>query len=235
MSVRAVLIDVGGPLATEVEHERAIDEDIRSSFPAVTDAEYAETWRAVVDSFAPNAYAAVIWRLASGDEEIAPPVYAEVARRSHARGSFELRDGIPELLADLSARGLRLGLAANQPTEVIARLEQHGVAGYFDSQAVSGTHGYRKPDLRLFLHACEALGVAPEECIMVGDRIDCDIVPAKQLGMRTVRLRTGRHAGQKPRSWDEQPDAQAIDVPGLRAAIFRCLTERFEWTGNSRQ
>ena len=88
---------------------------------------------------------------------------------------------------------------------MIARLEAHGIAKYFESQAVSGTHGFYKPDVRLFLHACEALGVAPEECIMVGDRIDCDIVPAKQLGMRTVRLRTGRHASQEPRSEDERP------------------------------
>jgi FMN phosphatase YigB (HAD superfamily) len=77
--------------------------------------------------------------------------------------------------------------------------------------------------VRLFLHACEALDVAPEECIMVGDRIDCDIVPAKQLGMRAVRLRTGRHASQEPRSWDERPDAEATDVPGLRAAILALL------------
>jgi putative hydrolase of the HAD superfamily len=227
MTIRAVLFDVGGPLATEVEHERAIDADIRSLFAEggmpVTDERYAEAWRSVVDSFAPNAYEAVIWQLAEGDEEIAPSVYREVARRSHERGSFQLREGMPELLAKLSDRGLRLGLAANQPAEVIARLEQCGIARYFDSKAVSGVHGYCKPDVRLFLHACEALGVTPEECIMVGDRIDCDIVPARQLGMLTVRLRSGRHASQEARSPDEGPDAEAVDVPGLRTAIFILL------------
>lgn len=227
MTIRAVLFDVGGPLATEIEHERAIDADIRLLFDEakvpVRDARYAEAWRQVIDSFAPNAYEAVIWQLAEGDEEIAPSVYREVARRSHERRSFELREGIPELLAELSARGLRLGLAANQPAEVIGKLEAQGIAKYFQSTDVSGTHGYRKPDVRVYTHACEALGVAPGECIMVGDRIDCDIVPAKQLGMRTVRLRGGRHAAQEPRSWDERPDAEATDVPGLRTAIFALL------------
>ena len=228
MTIRAVLFDVGGPLATEVEHERAIDADIRSLFAEagmpVTDARYAEAWRSVVDSFAPNAYEAVIWQLAEGDEEIAPSVYREVARRSHERGSFQLRDGIPEL-PELADRGLKLGLAANQPAEVIGRLEEHGIAKYFDATAVSGTDGYRKPDVRVFLHACETLGVAPEECIMVGDRIDCDIAPAKSLGMRAVRLRSGRHAGQEPRTWHERPDAEATDVPGLRAAILALLDD----------
>jgi HAD superfamily hydrolase (TIGR01662 family) len=229
MTIRAVLFDVGGPLNTEIEHERRIDEDIRSLFAEarmpVSDARYAEAWRSAVGSFAPNAYEAVIWQLAEGDEEIAPSVYREVARRSHERGSFELREGIPELLAELSGRGLRLGLAANQPAEVIERLEKFGIARYFDSKAVSGTHGYRKPDVRLFLHACEALGVAPKECIMAGDRVDCDIVPAKLLGIRAVRLRSGRHAGQEPRTQQERPDAEATDVPGLRAAIFALLDD----------
>ena len=227
MTIRAVLFDVGGPLVTEIEHERAIDADIRSLFAEagmpLTDARYAEAWRSVVDSFVPNAYEAVIWQLAGGDEEIAPSVYREVGRRSHERGSFYLREGIAELLAELTARGLRLGLAANQPVEVVERMEKVGIAKYFQSTAVSGTHGYYKPDERLFLHACEALSVAPEECIMVGDRVDCDIVPAKSLGMRTVRLRTGRHIAQEARSPDERPDAEATDVPGLRAAIFALL------------
>ena len=167
MTIRAVLFDVGGPIATEIEHERAIDEDIRSLFAEagmpVSDARYAEAWRSVVDSFAPNAYEAVIRQLAEGDEEgFARSVYSEVARRSHARGLFELRQGIAELLAELTDRGLKLGLAANQPAEVIARMGKAGIATYFQSTAVSGVHGYYKPDVRLFLHACEALGVAPK-------------------------------------------------------------------------
>lgn len=227
MTIRAVLFDVGGPIATEIEHERAIDEDIRTLFAEqhmpITDELYADAWREVIDEFSPNAYSAVIYKLAAGDEEIAPSVWREVSRRGYERGSFELREGIPALLEELAVRGLKLGLAANQPAEVIGRLEAHGIAKYFASTAVSGTHGLHKPDVRLFLHACEALGVTAEECIMVGDRIDCDIVPARQLGMRTVRLRTGRHATQEPRSGNERPDVEVTDVAGMRAAILAML------------
>jgi HAD superfamily hydrolase (TIGR01549 family) len=227
VTTSALLFDVGGPLNTEVEHEAAIDRDILALLAEqgihVTEEQYAAAWREVVDSFAPNAYAAMIWRLAHGDEEVAPSVYREMARRSHERGSFELRDGIAELLAELHERGLKLGLAANQPAAVIKTLDHHGIGKYFASNAVSGTHGYYKPDVRVFLHAFGQLSVAPEECIMVGDRIDCDIVPAKQLGMRTVRLRTERHASQEPRTWLERPDAEAKDVAGMREAILRML------------
>jgi FMN phosphatase YigB (HAD superfamily) len=98
-------------------------------------------------------------------------------------------------------------------------MERAGIARYFHHRGVSGTHGFRKPDVRVFLEACKALRVRPDECIMVGDRIDNDIVPANALGMLTVRFRTGRHAAQQPRSWDEQPDFEFTDVPALTMAI----------------
>jgi ribonucleotide monophosphatase NagD (HAD superfamily) len=58
---------------------------------------------------------------------------------------------------------------------------------------------------------------------MVGDRIDYDVVPAKLLGMRTVLLRTGRHRDQQPRSWDEMPDAEVQDAPGILRAVLSLL------------
>jgi putative hydrolase of the HAD superfamily len=73
------------------------------------------------------------------------------------------------------------------------------------------------------LRACEDLNVEPSECLMVGDRIDNDIVPAKVLGMRTVLFRTGRHIAQQPRSADEVPDVEAWDVAGMEAAIVSLL------------
>jgi len=54
---------------------------------------------------------------------------------------------------------------------------------------------------------------------MVGDRIDNDITPARTLGMRTVLFRTGRHAAQQPRAWDEVPDADVRSVGELRSAL----------------
>jgi putative hydrolase of the HAD superfamily len=77
--------------------------------------------------------------------------------------------------------------------------------------------------VRLFLHACDGLGISAVDCIMVGDRIDNDVVPAKLLGMRTVLFRTGRHRSQQPRSWEERPDVEVHDVAGLERAIMGLL------------
>jgi len=223
MPIRAVLFDVGGPINTEIEHERRVDAAIRAALVregvAANEAEYAKACAWAVEHFAPDAHTAIIWRLTKGDMETSPRVYAAFRAEMHEWPAFELRDGIGDVLAWLHGRGLRLGLAANQPHATLAVLDAHGIGQYFHHREVSGTHGFRKPDVRLFLRCCEDLGIAPEECIMVGDRIDNDIAPARVLGMRTVLFRTGRHAAQQPRSADEVPDVEVRNVAGLRAAL----------------
>lgn len=228
MGIRAVLFDVGGPLDTEVTYETLIDQHMLEALALarrpVTAAEFAEANRRAVESFAPNTYLAIIWTLTDGDPTLAAEVYGAVAARRGERhvatGGLELRPGIPELLRELDRMGLLLGLVANQPAAKIADLDRYGIGRYFRHREVAGHHGYSKPDVRIFLRACEDLVVAPEECIMVGDRVDNDIVPAQLLGMRTVLLRAGRHIDQQPRSPDEVPDAEVSDVSKMREAIL---------------
>jgi len=75
----------------------------------------------------------------------------------------------------------------------------------------------------VFIHACEALSVEPASCVMVGDRIDNDIAPARMLGMATTRFVTGRHAAQRPRSWLEVPDYDVGSVAELARALDELL------------
>jgi len=226
MTIRAILFDVGGPLNTEIAHERLIDADIRASVAAaggsVTQAEYEAAVHHAVHSHAPDAHAAIIWHLV-GDPSRAAHCFADFQRRVAGRNVFELRDGIHDVLEWLHGRGLKLGLAANQPHRTIAVLDRHGIGGFFDHRKVSGTHGYRKPDVRLFLRACDDLGVEPAACIMVGDRIDNDIASANRLGMRTILFRSGRHAEQRPRSHEDVPDAEVRDVVALKRALGELL------------
>ena len=231
--MRAVLFDVGGPLDTEVIYERLIDQHIREALAAegiaVSDAEYAEAERRTVESFAWNAYQTIIWHLSRYRVGPARRAYAALVRRAAerhaARDGFEVREGMADALKGLAERGLLLGLAANQPLRAIGELERFGLGQYFRHREVSAHHGYYKPDVRLFLRACAELGVSPGECIMVGDRIDNDVVPARMLGMRAILFRTGRHSRQQPRSWAEAPDAEVWDAQGLLEALDRLSSD----------
>ncbi|MBI5949645.1 MAG: HAD family hydrolase [Chloroflexi bacterium] len=231
MSIRAVLFDVGGPIDTEVEHERLIDIDIRAALAAegvvVSGADFlaANDW--AVESFAPNAYTAIMFRLAGGDAVVAARAYAWLSARSEqrrrARSGLELRPGVADLLRALHGRGVLLGLAANQPAAAVDDLDRLGLGRLFHHRQVSAHHGFRKPDPRLFLAALDDLEVAPAETVMVGDRVDNDIAPARSLGMETVLFRTGRHIRQQPRSWEEAPHHEVGDVAGLERVLAAML------------
>jgi len=209
--------------------DREIDEQIKASFrargAAISDENYAEVNRWAVDVFAAKTYHSIMWKIAEGDMKLIEQVEAElmvtVPQRNKMRGDFELREGIPELLAELSGDGILLGLAANQPTTALDNMEQQGILKYFQYREVSGSINLRKPDPRLLLHSCEGLGVGPQEAIMVGDRIDNDIVPARMLGMATIRFVSGRHCQQQPRSWNEAPHADVYSVEELGQTIRR--------------
>ncbi len=84
-----------------------------------------------------------------------------------------------------------LGIIANQIPGAEKRLEGMGIRRYFDLIVTSAEEGVAKPDPGIFRIALNGAGCAPEQAFMIGDRIDNDIVPAKQMGMKTVRIKQG--------------------------------------------
>ena len=225
----AVLWDMGGPIDREVEYERLIDEDMRRALERAgiecSDADFREAERWAVASFAPNAYRAIVWKLSAFRADVAQQVYEEVAanseRRHVARGGMELREGIDALIRAVHRNGIPQGLVTNNdPSRVLADLARHDLEHCFVFPPRRDPP-LRKPNPEVFLNAAAALDVAPEDCLVVGDRLDTDIVPARQLGMTAVRFRTGRHAGQQPRTWEEVPDHEVSDVAELAALLAR--------------
>jgi putative hydrolase of the HAD superfamily len=83
------------------------------------------------------------------------------------------------------------GLPAVQRRKVVALdLER-----FVDQVVYANEHGdgRGKPDPVVFIHAVSSLGVSADEAVMVGDDPECDIAGAREAGLRTIRVRTGRH------------------------------------------
>jgi putative hydrolase of the HAD superfamily len=57
----------------------------------------------------------------------------------------------------------------------------------FEHVVESSKLGLRKPDPRIYRHACELLGVPPERCIYLDD-LGINLKPAKAMGMRTIKV-----------------------------------------------
>lgn len=104
-----------------------------------------------------------------------------------------VNEGLADILMALSADGCRLGIIANQPPECRASLTRRGLIDYFEVIAISEELGLHKPSPKIFQWAMDRATSSPEECVMVGDRMDNDIVPAAALGMKTVWLQWPSH------------------------------------------
>jgi putative hydrolase of the HAD superfamily len=70
-----------------------------------------------------------------------------------------------------------------------ADIDRIGLGRYFDARAVAHQVGVSKPDRRIFEHACEQAGVAPERVLHVGDDFELDVLGARAAGMHAAWLR----------------------------------------------
>ncbi|RAU82130.1 YjjG family noncanonical pyrimidine nucleotidase [Pontibacter arcticus] len=57
---------------------------------------------------------------------------------------------------------------------------------YFKEIVTSECCGYKKPDKRIFEHTLDLIGVTPDQCLMIGDNLDCDINGAREAGIDQV-------------------------------------------------
>lgn len=113
-----------------------------------------------------------------------------------ARKSIEAARPILEALA---AR-LPLVLVSNFYGNVEAVLKDFNLDTYFQKIVESAVVGVRKPDPSIFTLGCEALGLPPENVLVIGDSYRKDIVPAESIGCQVLWL--------KGKGWTEAEDAQ---------------------------
>jgi FMN phosphatase YigB (HAD superfamily) len=98
-----------------------------------------------------------------------------------------------------------LGIIANQSTDILKILEVSKIERFFKVILLSSEVKIRKPDLEIFRMAMNLVRTGPENCIMVGDRLDTDISPANKLGMKTIRITNSLFKLQEPMNEFEKP------------------------------
>lgn len=108
-----------------------------------------------------------------------------------------------------------IGIIANQDFGTRERLEGHGLLRYIDIIAASAEEGIAKPDRRLFDIALERAGCSPYNAVMIGDRIDNDIIPAKTLGMKTIWVKQGFGRYQNVKDDSERADVTVNSLTEL--------------------
>jgi FMN phosphatase YigB (HAD superfamily) len=101
--------------------------------------------------------------------------------------AYDWVEGIPELLAELQARDVRMHALSNYPEWYQLVEERLGLSQWVPLTFISCRTGFRKPAAEAFLHACAQLNVPPESCLLIDDRRqNCE--SARKLGLSCLHF-----------------------------------------------
>jgi len=135
-----------------------------------------------------------------------------------------IEEDLPQTLDTLKRMGLKLGIVSNTFLNR-ASLERHlrllGLQDFFPVQLYSYEFHVRKPSTEFFRIAVDKIGAPAGSILFVGDRIDNDIQPALETGMRAALKEAYTNQGKKV-----PPEALRI----RRLAELPALVERINAT-----
>lgn len=219
MKLKNVLLDAGGVILDESEQEtmnaEIIISLIRHYRPAYTIQDYCNDVESAVKIYCTHIYQSVIWKNVKPNLE----KYIEIKnefKTLHRQKSLPLKlnKGIKEQMLKMSQK-LRIVIAGQYGKSIINLLDEEGILKYLHSRITQDDFAITKPDPRYYAQILEKVDFKAENSVMVGDRIDKDIIPAKQVGMKTILFRTGLHRNQQARIPEELPDKEIMKITEL--------------------
>ncbi len=121
------------------------------------------------------------------------PVDHQYADAVRLRLAFEKRHIVPRpsalsTLRSIKSLGLKTCLISDCSPELPQIWNDTPFAPLFDDAVFSCAVGFRKPNPKIYLEACQRLSVQPPECLFVGDGGSRELSGATQLGIPAVLL-----------------------------------------------
>lgn len=103
--------------------------------------------------------------------------------------SQRLLPGAREALVRLRSAVPALALVTNGAAAAQRRkLARFGLEGFFDHVQIEGEFGAGKPERAVYEHVVARLAVRPEQCLMVGDNFELDVIGAQRAGLHAAWL-----------------------------------------------
>ncbi|VVC04123.1 Glyceraldehyde 3-phosphate phosphatase [Candidatus Bilamarchaeum dharawalense] len=140
-------------------------------------------------------------------------IAAAIAAYHDTKTAIQPFSTVPLTLLHLKESGFKIYVATSgnsiKQWDKLIRLR---LALYFDGVFVTE----KEKDQMFYKRILVKLKAKPEECIIIGDREDADILPAKSVGIRTIRVLTGKYSSIKSRA-----DFTIRDIGGLLPIFHR--------------
>jgi putative hydrolase of the HAD superfamily len=147
-----------------------------------------------------------------GEKRAQMPLFLAEMYRGISRRRCRLYPYVREVLDVLRGRFSLALVTDAQSAYARGELHKVGLLDYFATIVVSGDYGYRKPDRRLFQHALDAMQVAAQNTLFVGNDMHRDIYGAREVGMTTVMFDSDQGTKQYEDCW---PDHRITDYRQL--------------------
>ena len=138
-----------------------------------------------------------------------------VAYRRAREANLMAYPNVNRTMMALAKKGIKLAVVSDAPSrEAWMRIYYLNLYHFFDAVITYDDSGERKPSEKPFQMALNALGLQPDESIMVGDWPERDVVGARQIGMRTAFARYGdtfgtQHSGA---DWDINDIYELVEI-----------------------
>ena len=154
-------------------------------------------------------------RTALAEADVPAELVEEICalRLRYHRRSLIPRPGAVETLRRLRDQGYLVGLITVCSEDIEVLWPESAFAGLFDAEIFSSRVGLSKPDPRIYLACCEALGVEPHEAVFVGDGANDELEGARRVGMDAILI---HREGEDPLwgldAWD---GPRVTSIPGV--------------------
>ncbi len=193
MTEKAVFFDIDDTLLdtshfAETARQAAIEAMVENGLPLERDEAY-ELLKKIISKKGSNynKHFNVLTKEVLGKED---PFLIALGMTTYHNVKFALLRPFPrttDILLYLREKGYRLGAISNGITikqwEKLIRLRIHS---FFDSVITSQEIGIEKPNIGIFQEAMKQLNCKAEKSIMVGNKLDIDIIGAVNSGMKAV-------------------------------------------------
>ena len=206
MRVKAVIFDLWETL---IDWDREAASRMLEEVDALVGNGFAARW----DS-SNHRYVAPI-RTALAEAEVPEELIEDICelRLRYHRRSLVPRPGAVDTLRRLRADGYLVGLITVCSEDIEVLWPESEFAGLFDAEIFSSRVGLSKPDPRIYLACCEALGVDPGEAVFVGDGANDELDGARRVGMDAILI---HRPGEGPMwgldAWD---GPRVTSIPGV--------------------
>jgi len=224
--IKNIFLDAGGVILDEKIFEenssKIITNIIKKFNKNYSISDYWNDVDEAVHRYVPNVYDYVLYKHIRDIDVFKSSKIQYKNEIKQSNTEFYFIDGIQEFLEKFS-KDYNIGIIGQYGIDFKQFLKNNSVLHYFTFSEIQDDYNITKPNPKYFEAILEKCICKAKESIMVGDRIDKDIIPAKMIGMKTIRIKVGIHKNQEPRIPEEIPDLTIEGIKDIKMEMVKAM------------